>query len=159
MNGRIDRFARALLAALFGVLLTLTLAGAGACEALRFDKTAALTFDDGPHGDRTLELLTVLADEGVKASFFVVGLDLGLFDMGLKSRLKELAEDTGGEAFFIGGAKELPAIYRQIETEVRSQYFLSYLTESKKGPDELRTVEVRVAKPGLRAKTIRGYFP
>ena len=90
---------------------------------------------------------------------FVVGLDLGLFDMGLKSRLKELAEDTGGEAFFIGGAKELPAIYRKIETEVRSQYFLSYLTESKKGPDELRTVEVRVAKPGLRAKTIRGYFP
>ncbi|HPA52834.1 MAG TPA: VWA domain-containing protein, partial [Thermoanaerobaculia bacterium] len=27
---------------------------------------------------------------------FVVGLDLGLFDVGLKSRLKELAEDTGG---------------------------------------------------------------
>ena len=90
---------------------------------------------------------------------FVVGLDLGLFDMGLKSRLKELAEDTGGETFFIGGAKELPAIYRQIEAEVRSQYFLSYLTESKKGPDEFRAVEVRLGKPGLKAKTIRGYFP
>jgi len=90
---------------------------------------------------------------------FVVGLDLGLFDMGLKSRLKELAEDTGGETFFIGGAKELADVYRKIETEVRSQYFLSYLTESKKKDDEFRTVEVRLARPGLRAKTIRGYFP
>ncbi len=90
---------------------------------------------------------------------YFIGLDLGMFDMGLKSRLKELAEDTGGEAFFIGGAKELPGIYRQIETEVRSQYFLSYLNESKKKEDEFRLVEVRIGKPGLKAKTIRGYFP
>lgn len=90
---------------------------------------------------------------------FIVGLDLGLFDVGLKSRLKELAEDTGGETFFIGGAKELPGVYRKIEAEVRSQYFLSYLTDSKKKEDEFRTVEVRLARPGLRAKTIRGYFP
>ena len=90
---------------------------------------------------------------------FVIGLDLGLFDMGLKGRLKELAEDTGGETFFIGGARELPEIYRKIEAEVRSQYFLSYLTESKKTDDEFRLVEVRMGKQGLRAKTIRGYFP
>jgi VWFA-related protein len=90
---------------------------------------------------------------------FVIGLDLGFFDMGLKGRLKELAEDTGGETFFIGGAKDLPGIYRKIESEVRSQYFLSYLTQSKKKEDEFRLVEVRLGKPGLRAKTIRGYFP
>ncbi len=90
---------------------------------------------------------------------FVVGLDLGMFDVGLKSRLKEIAADTGGEVFFIGGAKELPEIYRKIETEVRSQYFLSYLTESRKKDDEFRLVEVRLGKPGLKAKTIRGYFP
>ena len=90
---------------------------------------------------------------------YFIGLDLGMFDIGLKSRLKELAEDTGGETFFIGGAKELPGIYRKIETEVRSQYFLSYLNESKKKEDEFRLVEVRIGKPGLKAKTIRGYFP
>lgn len=90
---------------------------------------------------------------------FVVGLELSIFDMGLKSRLKELAEDTGGDTFFIGGAKDLPGVYRKIESEVRSQYFLTYLTESKKKPDEFRAVEVKMGKPGLRAKTIRGYFP
>lgn len=90
---------------------------------------------------------------------FFIGLDLGIFDMGLKSRLKELADDTGGETFFIGKAAELPAVYRKIEAEVRSQYFLSYLNESKKKEDEFRLVEVRLGKPGLKAKTIRGYFP
>lgn len=90
---------------------------------------------------------------------YFIGLDLGMFDMGLKSRLKELAEDTGGETFFIGKAKELPDIYQKIEAEVRSQYFLSYLNESKKKEDEFRLVEVRIGKPGLKAKTIRGYFP
>ncbi len=90
---------------------------------------------------------------------YFIGLDLGMFDVGLKGRLRELAEDTGGETFFIGGAKELPGIYRKIETEVRSQYFLSYLNESRKKEDEFRLVEVRIGKPGLKAKTIRGYFP
>lgn len=36
-------------------------------------KTIALTFDDGPHGDRTLQLLIELKRLDVKATFFVVG--------------------------------------------------------------------------------------
>ena len=87
------------------------------------------------------------------------GLDLSVFDMGLKGKLRELADDTGGEAFFIGDAKQLPEIYRKIESEVRAQYFLTYLTESTRKENEYRLVEVRVGKPGYRAKTIRGYFP
>ena len=90
---------------------------------------------------------------------FVIGLDLSMFDVGLKGKLRELADDTGGEAFFVGDAKQLPEIYRKIESEVRSQYFLSYLTESTKKEGEYRLVEVKVGKPGFRAKTIRGYFP
>jgi peptidoglycan/xylan/chitin deacetylase (PgdA/CDA1 family) len=36
--------------------------------------TVALTFDDGPHPHYTLELLAVLSDHGVKASFFWLGV-------------------------------------------------------------------------------------
>lgn len=35
----------------------------------------ALTFDDGPHGDRTLELLALLRRLSVPATFFVVGME------------------------------------------------------------------------------------
>ena len=90
---------------------------------------------------------------------YVIGLGLGFFDVGLKSKLKELATDTGADAFFVGSAKELAPIYQKVETELRAQYFITYLTNSKKGEDEFRAVEVRLRDPKLRPKTIRGYFP
>ena len=57
----------------FFALCAVILFSGVACGAPRVDRTVALTFDDGPHGERTLELLRVLSDENVKASFFVVG--------------------------------------------------------------------------------------
>jgi peptidoglycan/xylan/chitin deacetylase (PgdA/CDA1 family) len=36
-------------------------------------KEVALTFDDGPYGETTEEILSILAEEGVQATFFVVG--------------------------------------------------------------------------------------
>lgn len=38
-----------------------------------YEKTVALTFDDGPHSRYTKELLDGLRERGVKATFFVVG--------------------------------------------------------------------------------------
>ncbi len=90
---------------------------------------------------------------------YFIGLNLSLLDMGIKSRMNELAADTGAEAFFIGKASALGEVYRKIETELRSQYFLRYLTNSAKGENQFRAIEVKLANPKLRAKTIRGYFP
>ena len=90
---------------------------------------------------------------------YVIGLGLGFTDVGIKAKLKELATDTGADAFFVGKAAELPAIYQRIETELRAQYFVTYLTNSKKGEDEFRAVDVKLRDPKLRPKTIRGYFP
>jgi chitin deacetylase len=39
-------------------------------------KVVALTFDDGPTPGATEEVLSILAEEGVKATFFVIGADL-----------------------------------------------------------------------------------
>ncbi len=90
---------------------------------------------------------------------YFIGMRIPLLELGIKPKLRELAADTGGEAFFISKATELPEIYRRIETELRSQYFVSYLTNSKKGENEFRSVTVRMSDPKLRPKTIRGYFP
>ena len=37
------------------------------------DKKIALTFDDGPHPRITREILSVLDEYGIKATFFVIG--------------------------------------------------------------------------------------
>ncbi|MEO6326704.1 MAG: VWA domain-containing protein [Thermoanaerobaculia bacterium] len=94
-----------------------------------------------------------------KVPVYFIGLDLSFLEVGLKGKMRELAADTGGEAFFVGSAKGLPEIYKKIETELRSQYFLSYLTNSRKPDTEFRTIDVKLKDPKLRAKTIRGFFP
>jgi peptidoglycan/xylan/chitin deacetylase (PgdA/CDA1 family) len=43
------------------------------CRARTIRRVVALTFDDGPHPDRTPKILDVLARHGVKATFFVIG--------------------------------------------------------------------------------------
>jgi Ca-activated chloride channel homolog len=90
---------------------------------------------------------------------YFIGLNLSFLDTGIKGRMSELAADTGAEAFFVSKAAALPEVYRKIETELRSQYFLRYLTNSQKGENQFRAIEVKLRDPKLRAKTIRGYFP
>ncbi len=90
---------------------------------------------------------------------YFIGLNISFLDRGIKGRMTELAADTGAEAFFVGKASALPEVYRKIETELRSQYFLRYLTNSQKGENQFRAIDVKLKDPKLRAKTIRGYFP
>jgi len=90
---------------------------------------------------------------------YFIGMGIPMLELGIKPKMKELASDTGADAFFIGKAAELPEVYRKIETELRAQYFVTYLTNSKKGENEFRSVEVKLSDPKLRPKTIRGYFP
>ena len=54
-------------------------------EALR----AALTFDDGPKEEYTEELLAVLREKGVKATFFLLGIDVLL----RPEDVKKIADD------------------------------------------------------------------
>jgi len=90
---------------------------------------------------------------------YFIGLDISFLEVGLKGKMNEMAADTGAEAFFVGNASALPEIYRKIESELRSQYFITYETESKKAEDQFRSVDVKLKDPKLKAKTIRGYFP
>jgi VWFA-related protein len=90
---------------------------------------------------------------------YFIGLDISFLEVGLKNKINEISADTGGEAFYVKSAAGLAEIYRKIESELRSQYFLTYETSSKKPEDQFRTVEVKMKDGKLRAKTIRGYFP
>ncbi len=88
---------------------------------------------------------------------YTIGLGVGTMKLGIKRKLTELAEETGGLAFFIQRAEELAGVYDRIEAELRSQYLLAYATEGR--GEAFREVEVKVRKGGLKARTIRGYYP
>lgn len=92
-------------------------------------------------------------------ALYTVGLDVGKLDLSVRSKLKRLAEETGGRSFFISRAEELAGVYDVIEQELRSRYLIAYSSERPSADGEFREVEVQVEGKGLEARTIRGYYP
>jgi Ca-activated chloride channel family protein len=90
---------------------------------------------------------------------YAIGLNLSMMDVGIKQKLGELASSSGGRAFFTNNADELPAIYKQIESELRSRYLLAYNSTEAGAQTGFRPVEIKVKKSGLKARTARGYYP
>jgi Ca-activated chloride channel family protein len=72
--------------------------------------------------------------------------------------LKQLAQETGGRAYFVLTAAELPKIYEQISEELANQYSLAYSSKNPMRNGAWRRVVVRVTKPGLSARTRQGYY-
>ncbi|HSN68293.1 MAG TPA: VWA domain-containing protein [Thermoanaerobaculia bacterium] len=94
-----------------------------------------------------------------RVPIYFIGVGLGKMDFGVTGKLRGLAAETGGVAFFIGNASELRATYERLEAELRSQYLLGYYTESSKTDREYRAIEVSVDRPGAKVRTIRGFVP
>jgi VWFA-related protein len=95
----------------------------------------------------------------MRIPIFPIGLGLGKLDFGSKGVLKDMAKETGGEAFFPKNVSQLPAVYDRIAEVLRSQYLLWYQSPSDKALEEFREIRVEVDDPELEVKTIRGYYP
>jgi Ca-activated chloride channel family protein len=72
--------------------------------------------------------------------------------------LRQLSSETGGRAFFPSSVVELPKIYEQISEELASQYSLAYSSKNPLRDGAWRRILVRLAKPGLTARTRQGYY-
>jgi VWFA-related protein len=99
------------------------------------------------------EMLTYARASRVPLYFIGVGFVLG------DGKMKSLASETGGIAYFIRNADQLGETYRKLEEDLRSQYLIAYQTESSKKDTDYRTVEVKVDRPNAKVRTIRGYLP
>lgn len=61
-------------------------------------KTLALTFDDGPHPTQTDEILAVLRKYGVKATFFPIGKNVGLYPE-VERRVRDAGHEIGSHTY------------------------------------------------------------
>ena len=78
-----------------------------------------------------------------------------------KRALKELAEQTGGVAFFPRDLTEVDSITRAIARDIRNQYIIGYKKDPTKSTG-YRTVKVLARANGyksLQVRTRSGYFP
>jgi len=74
------------------------------------------------------------------------------------SRLKDYANDTGGDIFYASRSKGLEELYSRVAEEARHVYTLAYVPRGNDHTKEYHTVEVRVMRPGLDVKTREGYY-
>jgi Ca-activated chloride channel family protein len=72
--------------------------------------------------------------------------------------LQQVADLTGGQAFFPTQVKELDKVYERVVAEIRAQYTLGYVSTNEKADGAWRKVEVKVRQDGVRVRSRRGYF-
>jgi len=72
--------------------------------------------------------------------------------------LRQLSQETGGRVFFPTTIAELPKIYEQISEELASQYSMAYSSKNPMRNGAWRRIDVRVNRPGLAARSRRGYY-
>ena len=94
-----------------------------------------------------------------RVPLYFIGIGFVFGDLGGPGRMKTLAAETGGVAYIIRNVNQLGDTYKQLEADLRSQYLLTYRTESTKNDTAYRTIEVKVDKPDARVRTIRGFIP
>jgi VWFA-related protein len=75
-----------------------------------------------------------------------------------KEFLRNIAEQTGGRAFFPKRPADLPAAFAQIEQELRAQYLISYTPTNRARDGGFRRLQIEVTNPRLRKQELRLYY-
>jgi Ca-activated chloride channel family protein len=83
--------------------------------------------------------------------------DSGLVMRGDKV-LEQLAEATGGRAFFPFKMKDITHSYAAIQDELRSQYVVSYKPADFDADGRYRSIEISSLKKDLQVRARKGYF-
>ena len=138
----------------------------------------AVALEHLQRGNRDKKVLIVISDGGDNASKHnlaqiramaahsdVILYTIGIFDEEDADRnphvLKQLAKDTGGEAFLPKSLKSVPAICEQIARDIRNQYAIGYVPSNKKPDGTYRMIELKAQAAGYKHLIVRtrsGYY-
>ncbi|MFN2444269.1 MAG: VWA domain-containing protein [Vicinamibacterales bacterium] len=113
------------------------------------DTRSALSFSD------TLTLL-----KASDVTVYAVGLTdhAGSSKNELRMRLQQMAEITGGQAFFPNRLEDLDDSYAKVLAEINAQYHLGYGSANLARDGSWRKVDVKIKRPDVRVRTRKGYF-
>ena len=78
-----------------------------------------------------------------------------------RMRLSQIAEATGGLAFFPGTQKEIDSAYDEVLGDINARYLLGYVSSNQANDGRWRKLEVRLTRPDLKSAKVRarkGYY-
>jgi VWFA-related protein len=86
---------------------------------------------------------------------FYGGFSIGY---GGEGALKQMSEETGGRIFTVGGKNSLPAIFEQIQQEMRSQYLIGYTPTNSNKDGGFRKIDLRTHEKDQKVQVRKGYY-
>jgi Ca-activated chloride channel homolog len=129
-------------------------------------RKALVVYSDGiDEGERFSysSSLSAARDSGIPIYLIVAnpraarGEDGGFLTEPSSARFKRLAEAGGGQVYFVEPSQDLTGVYRQILSELRSQYTLGFYPQETASLDGWQRIEVEVkGETGLTARTVAG---
>jgi Ca-activated chloride channel homolog len=104
-------------------------------------------------------------DQAIQAETVIYAIGIGdkKYEGIDKGALNNIAEKTGGRAFFPKKSTDLLAAFQEIEQELRSQYLLAYSSTNKTHDGKFRTMKIEIVNPELVKEKMKlryrpGYF-
>lgn len=124
-------------------------------------RTVMVMYTDGGDTRSALsftETLTLLKASHV--TVYAIGLveNTGSARAQLQMTLRQLAEATGGQAFFPVAMKEVEHAYDKVLAEINGQFHLGYQSTNTVKDGAWRRVEIRVTRRDVRVRSRTGYF-
>ena len=94
---------------------------------------------------------------------YAIGIGNNKLEGVYRDPLRDIAERTGGRAFFPDKKFDLNAAFAEIERELRTQYLIAYSSTNKKRDGAYRKIEIEITNPELRKANLQlrhrpGYF-
>ena len=104
------------------------------------------------------ETLTLLKASPV--TVYAIGLveNTGSARTQLQMTLRQIAETTGGQAFFPTAMKDVESAYEKVLAEINGQYHLGYVSSNTATDGAWRKVDIKLKRGDLRLRARQGYF-
>ncbi len=75
-----------------------------------------------------------------------------------ESEMTELAERTGGRSFFPSDYDQMKGIYAEVARELKSKYFLTYVSNQKLLPNSYHRISIEYLAPASKILYRKGYY-
>jgi VWFA-related protein len=100
---------------------------------------------------------------GAETVIYAIGIGDSKYEGVDRGSLRQVAERTGGRAFFPKKEEDLRQVFRDIERELRTQYLIAYSSTNKKRDGGYRQMRIDVVNPELKKDQVSlrhrpGYF-
>jgi Ca-activated chloride channel family protein len=75
-----------------------------------------------------------------------------------EEEMSNLSENTGGRCFFPSGYDQIPGVYAEVARELKSKFFLTYVSGSDKRPNTYHEISLEYLPPSSKITYRRGFY-